>query len=75
MSHEADSWIAKMWMGKEVRQISGSPACIGEEGIVVGTMWDEKGALHCKMVNSNNEEWCCSAAMLDFSPKATEVTV
>lgn len=62
--HEANAWIASQWMGKKVEQIAGSKDCIGRGGKVVETMWDERGALHCKM-EAGNDWWWCPAVLLD----------
>lgn len=60
MKHQADSWIAAEWMGKNVEQVSGFPDCIGRTGKVEETMFDEKGALHCRMSGG----WWCPAVKL-----------
>lgn len=70
MAHEADPWIASNWMGKEVRQERGSADCVGRVGEVEETMFDEKGALHCRMVHNSahgmTNEWWCPAALLEI---------
>jgi hypothetical protein len=63
MAHKADQWIASNWMGKEVIQARGSGDCIGRKGKVEETFFDEKGALHCRMVHNSahgmtSEFWC-----------------
>lgn len=59
MAHEADKWIESQWLNKQVVQVKGSDDCIGREGKVIETFWDEKGALHCKV-----DDWWCPAAFL-----------
>lgn len=70
MNHEANDWIVSHWTGKTVRQASGSDDCIGRVGTVEGTMWDEKGALHCRMVHNSahgmTSEWWCPALLLEI---------
>ena len=58
--HEANAWIESKWLNQSVKQISGITELIGRSGIVQELMWDEKGALHCKMHNG----WWCPASML-----------
>jgi hypothetical protein len=62
MSHEADKWIESKWMGKDVRQALTVEGCSPMVGVseVVGTMWDEKGALHLNMANGY---WCPARIM------------
>ena len=77
MSHAADKWIESRWMGKCVRQVRGEPAAekaasqglpnfIGREGVVEETFFDEKGALHCRIVVDGADWWWCPAAFLDL---------
>lgn len=66
MTHQADTWIAENWMGKKVRQERGSKDCIGREGEVVETFFDEKGALHCRMYRTSATDWWCPAALLEI---------
>jgi hypothetical protein len=71
MNHKANNWIAANWMGKAVKQIAGSPDCIGRVGNVEETMWDERGALHCRMVHNSahgmTSEWWCPALLLELN--------
>lgn len=60
--HEADEWIAKQWMGKLVMQTGGIPELVGRKGCVVETLFDEKGALHCRCTGAS--EFWCPASML-----------
>lgn len=58
MSHKADNWIASNWMNKTVKQVSSSDLndkSIGRVSVVVETMFDENGALHCK---TKDGYWC-----------------
>ena len=55
--HEADAWIVKSWMFKNVRQIES-----GRIGKVEETRFDEKGALHCR---TDDMIWC-PASKLDI---------
>ena len=68
-----NTWIASQWMGKSVKQVTGSSDCIGRVGIVEETMWDERGALHCRMVHNSmhgmSSEWWCPAINLEVVPK------
>jgi hypothetical protein len=59
---EMNAWISSKWMGKSVIQARGSADCIGRKGTVEETMWDEKGALHCRM----SGDWWCPAASLEI---------
>lgn len=43
MAHQADGWIAASWQGKPVEHTS------GRMGRVLGTKFDERGALHCRI--------------------------
>ncbi len=72
MTHQADSWIASHWMGKEVIQARGDADCIGRRGKVEETFFDERGALHCRMVHNSmhgmTNEWWCPAEKLELIP-------
>lgn len=67
--HEADAWIEKLWLGKQVRQVkgitgvSGVPDYVGRVGNVAETFWDENGALHC-LVSAPEGCWWCPASLL-----------
>lgn len=61
MAHAADSWIEKLWQGRDVREVGG-PHSLGRTGKVEETMWDEKGALHCQMTGG----WWCPAKWLEI---------
>ena len=64
--HEADAWIAERWMGKTVREVSGT-CNLGRVGIVVETMHDENGKLHCRCEFKKGVTWdhfWCPAACL-----------
>ena len=63
MAHKADAWIAANWMGKTVEQVDGDTDCVGRTGKVEETFFDEKGALHCRIVKESahgmsSEFWC-----------------
>lgn len=68
---EMNTWISSHWLGKEVRQVSGDADCIGRVGKVEETFFDEKGALHCRMVHNSahgmTSEWWCPAVKLEIS--------
>lgn len=68
VQHQANKWIEEQWMGKEVRQVQGIPELIGRTGKVGFTMWDENGALHCK-VDGPGGEWWCPASLLETEDK------
>lgn len=53
----ANSWIESLWMGKQVKQERGSDDCIGRAGTVVETLWDENGAMHCKVQGTPDDRW------------------
>lgn len=59
MSHQADNWIASEWMNKTVKQVpytdGSNDEAIGRISVVVDTLFDEKGALHCK---TKDGFWC-----------------
>ncbi len=65
-----NDWIASKWMGKEVIQVKGDGDCIGRTGTVEETFFDEKGALHCRMVKNSahgmTSEWWCPAEKLNI---------
>ncbi len=61
MAHAADPWIAEQWQDQEVKETGGDK----RSGVVTETMFDENGALHCKV----EDEWWCPAAKLEVVPK------
>jgi hypothetical protein len=67
---EANDWIADQWQGKPVKQVGGIPELIGRTGKVERTLWDEKGALHCEIVEryadrSGSTSFWCPASLLE----------
>ena len=68
--HEADAWIEKLWLGKQVRQHGGEPQYVGRTGNVAETLWDEKGALHC-LVSAPDGCFWCPASLLTVTGAAT----
>lgn len=58
--HEADAWIEALWMGRDVRQETGTSAALGRSGKVTETSWDERGALRCLVVGASSF-WCPAA--------------
>jgi len=72
-----NDWIATKWMGKEVIQAKGSADCIGRTGKVEETFFDEKGALHCRIVKNSahgmTHEFWCPAINLYIPPTEAEI--
>lgn len=66
--HEADAWIGEQWMGKKVREVSGT-CNLGRTGTVVEVITDENGKLHCRSEFKTDRAtwdhfWCPAACLI-----------
>ena len=57
----ANVWIEGLWRDKRVLQVGGLDGLVGRRGRVVDLVWDERGALHCKVAPG---DWWCPATLL-----------
>jgi len=65
MAHEADDWIAKSWLGRQVKQVVAtlpeSQKYVGRVSVVDDAFHDEKGVLHVHTVDG---VWCPAALVV-----------
>lgn len=58
-------WIENRFQGKLVKEVGGEHSR-NRTGRVIETMWDENGALHCRMIDDADQlGWWCPAKWLE----------